>query len=64
MSLALVAALAGALVLGGWQLSRRRVPPAAETAGEDFDAELDAARAEVLADPRVAADVIKLWMRA
>jgi flagellar M-ring protein FliF len=30
----------------------------------DFDAELDATRSRVLADPRVTADVIKLWMRA
>jgi hypothetical protein len=30
----------------------------------DFDAELDAVRDRVLADPRVTADVIKLWMRA
>lgn len=64
VSLVLVAALAGALAIGGWRLSRRRTPPAGDTAGEDFDAELDATRAEVLADPRVAADVIKLWMRA
>lgn len=65
VSLALAAALAGgALVLGGWLLSRRRAPASGEAAGEDFDAELDATRAEVLADPRVAADVIKLWMRA
>ena len=31
---------------------------------EDFDAELEIARSQVVADPRVAADVIKLWMRA
>ena len=31
---------------------------------EDFDAELEVLRSQVLADPRVAADVIKLWMRA
>ncbi|HEY9098533.1 MAG TPA: flagellar basal-body MS-ring/collar protein FliF [Thiobacillus sp.] len=31
---------------------------------EDFDAELEGTRSQVLADPRVAADVIKLWMRA
>jgi flagellar M-ring protein FliF len=31
---------------------------------DDFDAELDAARSQTLADPRVTADVIKLWMRA
>ena len=35
---------------------------AAEAA--DFDAELDAVRSQVLADPRVTADVVKLWMRA
>jgi flagellar M-ring protein FliF len=30
----------------------------------DFDAELDAVRSQVLANPRVTADVVKLWMRA
>ncbi len=45
-------------------LRRRRREPAIEAPAADFDAELDAARNRVLADPRVTADVIKLWMRA
>ena len=43
---------------------RRRPTPTAEPQGDAFDAELEAARNQVLADPRVAADVIRLWMRA
>lgn len=43
---------------------RTRPSPAAEIQMDDFDASLDAVRNQVLADPRVAADVIKLWMRA
>jgi flagellar M-ring protein FliF len=56
---------AGVLLLGVllW-LRRRRETPVAEPTEDDFDAELDAARTQVLADPRVTADVIKLWMRA
>ena len=57
-------AAAALLVIGIplWRRSRRA--PAAEPPLEDFDAELDAARNRVLANPRVTADVIKLWMRA
>ncbi len=54
--------LAGLLV--AWR-RRRPVAVAAEEAGdEDFDALLDAARRQTLEDPRVTADVVKLWMRA
>jgi len=56
-----VAMLVLLAVIGG---RRARRPPAAEIQVEDFDASLDAMRNQVLADPRVAADVIKLWMRA
>jgi len=60
----LAAATAILLLLGaiGWSRSRRA--PVIEVQADDFDAELDAARGQVLADPRVTADVIKLWMRA
>ncbi|MBW8369614.1 MAG: flagellar M-ring protein FliF [Thiobacillus sp.] len=60
----LVAAAAILLLLGaiGWSRSRRT--PVIEVQADDFDAELDAARGQVMADPRVTADVIKLWMRA
>lgn len=61
-------AAAAAIALLFYAFVRRRpvpvslvetIPPA-----DDFDALLDAARAQTLADPRVTADVIKLWMRA
>ncbi len=58
------AAAAALLLLGVTVWLRTRRAPAAEPQIEDFDAELDAARNEVLANPRVTADVIKLWMRA
>jgi flagellar M-ring protein FliF len=60
----LAAAAAVLLLLGlaAWRRSRRA--PLTEPPIEDFDAELDAARNQVLANPRVTADVIKLWMRA
>ncbi|MDP1646135.1 MAG: flagellar basal-body MS-ring/collar protein FliF [Thiobacillus sp.] len=60
---ALATAAAILLLLGvvGWLRARRA--PITEAHVEDFDAELDAARNQVLADPRVTADVIKLWMR-
>lgn len=60
----MLAAAAAILILFaaiGWL---RRRSPDAEIEVEDFDASLDAVRNQVLADPRVAADVIKLWMRA
>jgi len=55
---------AAVLLLGaiGWLRTRRT--PAVVALEDDFDAELDAARNQTLADPRVTADVIKLWMRA
>lgn len=63
----LAAAAAGGALLAAaaWAWRRRRMPVAEASAPvDDFDAELDATRNQVLADPRVAADVIKLWMRA
>ena len=53
------------LLLGaiGWSASPPS-PAVIEVPVDDFDAELDAVRSQVLADPRVTADVIKLWMRA
>ena len=60
-SLAAVAAVLVMLVAFG--LLRARRPPAVEGQADDLDAELEALRGQVLADPRVAADVIKLWMR-
>lgn len=52
------------LALGGFLLWRRRevLPPA--PAEDDLDATLASLRGDVLADPRVAADVVRLWMRA
>ena len=50
------------LVAMGWRRARRVQAP--DLIMDDFDAELDAARNQVTTDPRVAADVIKLWMRA
>lgn len=61
-SLAAAAAALILLAVSAWRRARRRPAAAAEVA--DFDAELDATRSRVLADPRVTADVIKLWMRA
>lgn len=54
---------AGVLLAGlmGW---RARKVPAPELPIADLDAELEAMRNQVQADPRVTADVIKLWMRA
>jgi flagellar M-ring protein FliF len=61
----LAAAVALLLLLGaiGWRRRVRRAPAGVAPA-DDFDAELDAVRGQVMADPRVTADVIKLWMRA
>ncbi len=60
----LAAGAGGVLLLGaiGWWRTRR--PPALELAMDDFEVELDTARNQSLQDPRVTADVIKLWMRA
>jgi flagellar M-ring protein FliF len=60
---AAVAAILLLLGVAAWRRFRR-APAAGEPQIEDFDAELDAARNAVLANPRVTADVIKLWMRA
>jgi flagellar M-ring protein FliF len=58
--------LAGAAILVALAAIRwlrgRRVA-VAEPLADDFDAMLDAARSRALDDPRVTADVIKLWMR-
>lgn len=59
------AAAVAVLGLGLYLLLRRRrkdVPPV--SGEEDIDATLAALRREVIADPRVAADVVRLWMRA
>lgn len=60
----LAAAVGGIVLLGviGWRKGRR--PQPAERAVDDFDGELDTVRNQVVSDPRVTADVIKLWMRA
>jgi len=59
----LAAAAAILILLGaiGWLRARRT--NATEVQADDFDAELDAARNKVLMEPRVTADVIKVWMR-
>jgi flagellar M-ring protein FliF len=59
--LAAAAAILVALVAGTRLRARRAA--AAEPMVDDFDAVLDAARSRALDDPRVTADVIKLWMR-
>ena len=59
LAVAAILILLGAI---GRLLVRRS--PAADIQVDDFDASLDAVRNQVLADPRVTADVIKLWMRA
>jgi flagellar M-ring protein FliF len=56
------AAILIALATFGWLRSRRT--PAVEPQQDDFGAELETVRNRVLADPRVTADVIKLWMHA
>lgn len=60
-----IAAGAAVLLLGwiGWRRAHRAEPEPEEVV-EGFDAELESARRQALADPRVTADVIKLWMRA
>ncbi|MBW8329062.1 MAG: flagellar M-ring protein FliF [Thiobacillus sp.] len=55
----LAAGAAILLLLGAFGWRRRRVP-AVEALEEDFDAELEVTRNQVLADPRVTADVVKL----
>lgn len=61
-AVAAVVALLALLVMTSRR--RRRPPPEVAAVEVDFDAELDAARNQVLANPRVTADVIRLWMRA
>jgi flagellar M-ring protein FliF len=60
----LLAAAAAILItlVAGARLRARRAA-AAQPLVDDFDAVLDAARSRALDDPRVTADVIKLWMR-
>jgi flagellar M-ring protein FliF len=60
-ALAATAAILILLAATGWLRARRT--PATEVQADDFDAELDATRNKVLMEPRVTADVIKLWMR-
>lgn len=59
--LAVAAAIVAALVV----IRRRRAQPlpVVEVPLDDFDATLETARSRALDDPRVTADVIKLWMR-
>lgn len=58
--------IAAGLVLAGLirTLRRRRVRAGSGPMADDFDALLDAARGQTLDNPRVTADVVKLWMRA
>lgn len=60
----LAAATTILLLLAAVAWRRSHPVPAAALPEEDLDADLDAARNQVLANPRVTADVIKLWMRA
>ncbi|MEW5966476.1 MAG: flagellar basal-body MS-ring/collar protein FliF [Pseudomonadota bacterium] len=60
---ALLAAACVVLVLAALAGLRARRAPVTEIP-DDFDVVLDGVRNQVLADPRVAADVVKLWMRA
>lgn len=46
----------------GWRRVRRT--ETSDLVMDDFDGDLDLTRHQVMTDPRVAADVIKLWMRA
>ncbi len=64
LNLWLPAAAAILIVLLAIRRLRARRVPVTEPQIDDFDAMLDAARARALDDPRVAADVIKLWMRS
>jgi flagellar M-ring protein FliF len=62
-----LAAGAGVLLLGGlgwWRARRVETEAVPKVFTDDFDSELESARNQALADPRVTADVIKLWMRA
>jgi flagellar biosynthesis/type III secretory pathway M-ring protein FliF/YscJ len=59
-----LAAAGGGMLLGGLMWWRARRVPAPELPIDDLDAELVDTRNQVQADPRVTADVIKLWMRA
>ncbi|MDO9466403.1 MAG: flagellar basal-body MS-ring/collar protein FliF [Thiobacillus sp.] len=61
-ALAALAALLALLIMLIWR--RRRPPLEAAAVEADFDAELDTTRNQVLANPRVTADVVRLWMRA
>ncbi|MDT3706665.1 MAG: flagellar basal-body MS-ring/collar protein FliF [Thiobacillus sp.] len=56
---------AGAILIALLAITRLRMrrAPAGEARTDDFDAMLDAARSRTLDDPRVTADVVKLWMR-
>lgn len=54
----------GVLALLGIVFAMRRRPAAPPEPEDDFDSLLDTARTRTLENPRVTADVIKLWMRA
>jgi flagellar biosynthesis/type III secretory pathway M-ring protein FliF/YscJ len=60
----LAAGAGGIMLLGAIAWWRLRRPQPIELSLDDFEVELDTVRSQVLLDPRVTADVIKLWMRA
>jgi len=65
----LASAAVAALVLlvavaWAWTRARRTRTSVPDEPVDDFDAQLEAARRQSLDNPRVTADVIKLWMRA
>ena len=60
----LAAGGAALLLLLAMRWRRARPVQGPDLVVDDFDAELEVARTQVMTDPRVAADVIKLWMRA
>jgi flagellar M-ring protein FliF len=60
----LLAGAGGLALLGAIGWWRKRRPQELEISVDDFEVELDTVRNQALQDPRVTADVIKLWMRA
>jgi len=60
----LAAGAGGIMLLGAIAWWRLRRPRPIELSMDDFEVELDTVRNQAMLDPRVTADVIKLWMRA
>jgi flagellar biosynthesis/type III secretory pathway M-ring protein FliF/YscJ len=60
----LLSGAGGLAMLGAIGWWRKRQPHELEISVDDFEVELDTVRNQALLDPRVTADVIKLWMRA